>query len=38
MLDDTQGPTLPYGALNARVFDALACGDAADHQLRGGRA
>jgi|GEM_PF-1090610 len=26
VLDDTQGPTLPYGALNARVFDALACG------------
>ena len=26
VLDDTQGPTLPYGALNARVFDALASG------------
>jgi O-antigen biosynthesis protein len=26
VLDDTQGPTLPYGALNARVFDALAAG------------
>ena len=26
VLDDTAGPTLPYGALNARVFDALACG------------
>ena len=26
VLDDTQGPTLPYGAVNARVFDALACG------------
>ncbi|MGB9358641.1 MAG: glycosyltransferase [Acidimicrobiia bacterium] len=26
VLDDTAGPTLPYGALNSRVFDALACG------------
>jgi O-antigen biosynthesis protein len=26
VLDDTQGPTLPYGAVNARVFDALATG------------
>lgn len=26
VLDDTAGPTLPYGALNARVFDALAGG------------
>jgi O-antigen biosynthesis protein len=26
VLDDTQGPTLPYGAVNARVFDALASG------------
>ena len=26
VLDDTAGPTLPYGALNARVFDALASG------------
>jgi O-antigen biosynthesis protein len=26
VLDDTQGPTKPYGALNARVFDALAAG------------
>jgi O-antigen biosynthesis protein len=26
VLDDTQGPTLPYGAVNARIFDALACG------------
>ena len=26
VLDDTQGPTLPYGAVNARVFDALAAG------------
>ncbi len=26
VLDDTAGPTLPYGAINARVFDALACG------------
>jgi GT2 family glycosyltransferase len=26
VLDDTQGPTLPYGALNARVLDALAAG------------
>jgi GT2 family glycosyltransferase/spore maturation protein CgeB len=26
VLDDTQGPTLPYGAVNARVFEALAAG------------
>ena len=26
VLDDTQEPTLPYGALNARVLDALAAG------------
>jgi O-antigen biosynthesis protein len=26
VLDDTAGPTLPYGAVNARVFDALAAG------------
>jgi len=26
VIDDTAGPTLPYGAVNARVFDALACG------------
>jgi spore maturation protein CgeB len=26
VIDDTAGPTLPYGALNGRVFDALACG------------
>ena len=26
VLDDTAGPTLPYGAVNSRVFDALACG------------
>jgi len=26
VLDDTAGPTLPYGALNTRVFDALAAG------------
>ena len=26
VLDDTQGPTLPYGAVNCRVFDALASG------------
>jgi GT2 family glycosyltransferase/spore maturation protein CgeB len=26
VLDDTQGPTLPFGAVNARVFDALAAG------------
>jgi GT2 family glycosyltransferase/spore maturation protein CgeB len=26
VLDDTQGPTLPYGAVNCRVFDALAAG------------
>ena len=26
VLDDTQGPTLPYGAVNARVLDALAAG------------
>ena len=26
VLDDTQSPTLPYGALNARVLDALAAG------------
>jgi GT2 family glycosyltransferase/spore maturation protein CgeB len=26
VLDDTSGPTLPYGAVNSRVFDALACG------------
>jgi spore maturation protein CgeB/GT2 family glycosyltransferase len=26
VLDDTQSPTLPYGALNARVFDAVAAG------------
>jgi spore maturation protein CgeB len=26
VIDDTQGPTLPYGAVNARVFDALAAG------------
>ena len=34
VLDDTQGPTLPYGAVNARVFDALAAGTLRDHQLR----
>jgi spore maturation protein CgeB len=26
VLDDTAGPTLPYGAVNCRVFDALAAG------------
>ncbi len=26
VVDDTQPPTLPYGAVNCRVFDALACG------------
>jgi O-antigen biosynthesis protein len=26
VLDDTAGPTLPYGAVNSRVFDALAAG------------
>ncbi|HWY89544.1 MAG TPA: glycosyltransferase [Solirubrobacteraceae bacterium] len=26
VLDDTQSPTLPYGAVNARVFDSLAAG------------
>jgi GT2 family glycosyltransferase/spore maturation protein CgeB len=26
VLDDTSGPTLPYGAVNSRVFDALATG------------
>ena len=26
VLDDTAGPTLPYGAMNSRVFDALASG------------
>ncbi len=26
MLDDTAGPTKPYGAVNSRVFDALATG------------
>ena len=26
VLDDTSGPTLPYGAVNSRVFDALASG------------
>jgi GT2 family glycosyltransferase/spore maturation protein CgeB len=26
VLDDTAGPTLPYGAVNSRVFDALASG------------
>lgn len=26
VLDDTAGPTLPYGAMNGRVFDALAAG------------
>lgn len=26
VLDDTAGPTLPYGAVNSRVFDAIACG------------
>jgi O-antigen biosynthesis protein len=26
VLDDTAGPTLPHGAVNSRVFDALACG------------
>jgi spore maturation protein CgeB len=26
VLDDTAGPTMPYGAVNARVFDALAAG------------
>jgi GT2 family glycosyltransferase/spore maturation protein CgeB len=26
VLDDTAGPTMPYAAVNARVFDALACG------------
>jgi spore maturation protein CgeB len=26
VIDDTAGPTLPYGAVNSRVFDALAAG------------
>ena len=26
VMDDTAGPTLPYGAVNSRVFDALAAG------------
>ncbi len=26
VIDDTAGPTLPYGAVNSRVFDALASG------------
>ncbi len=26
VIDDTAAPTLPIGAVNARVFDALACG------------
>jgi O-antigen biosynthesis protein len=26
VLDDTAGPTMPYGAVNARVFDAIAAG------------
>ena len=26
VIDDTAGPTLPYGAVNSRVFDALATG------------
>jgi spore maturation protein CgeB len=26
VVDDTAGPTLPYGAVNSRVFDALASG------------
>ena len=26
LIDDTAGPTLPYGAMNSRVFDALASG------------
>jgi GT2 family glycosyltransferase/spore maturation protein CgeB len=26
VVDETAGPTLPYGAVNSRVFDALACG------------
>jgi spore maturation protein CgeB len=26
VLDDTAGPTMPYGAVNARVFDAIATG------------
>jgi GT2 family glycosyltransferase/spore maturation protein CgeB len=26
VVDDTAGPTLPYGAVNARVFDAIAAG------------
>ena len=26
VIDDTAAPTLPYGAVNCRVFDALACG------------
>ncbi len=26
VLDDTAGPTMPYGAVNSRVFDALASG------------
>jgi len=26
VVDDTAGPTLPYGAVNGRVFDALGCG------------
>ena len=34
VLDDTSGPTLPYGAVNSRVFDALASRHAGDHQLR----
>jgi GT2 family glycosyltransferase/spore maturation protein CgeB len=28
VIDDTAGPTLPYGAVNSRVFDALASGAA----------
>jgi GT2 family glycosyltransferase/spore maturation protein CgeB len=26
VIDDTAGPTLPYGAVNSRVFDAIAAG------------
>lgn len=36
VLDDTQGPTLPYGAVNARVFDALATGTLAPTNCESG--
>ena len=37
VLDDTSGPTLPYGAVNSRVFDALAAARCAITNCEAGR-